>query len=197
MPDWNTPLSSYVPLRSNNTVMFQYYAHTGMSPNDKIIASNVDRRYRSTNNVFTQHKILKEIKPLIAHKIADAKAHPYVYWPMYQVNLGNYSFKRQGFPLTGVMLISGGNVGYDNWNSTQFTLEARNTSDFSFLPVKNQKLAKEIENFVSHYEQIFIRPYLYVNGASLSNHMVKTTCTAIQVFGPQKQMLLTWVPPHA
>lgn len=196
MPNWNEPLTSYLPLRSNNAVMFQYYAHTGVSPNYKTLASNMDQRYRSTSNDFSQHKILKEIKPLIDRKIAEAKAHPYVYWPMYQASLANYSFKRHGFSLSGTMLITGGNIGYDNWNTTQFTVEIRNSSDFSFLPVKDKKLAKEIENFISQDDAIYVRPYLYVNGASLSNHLVKATCTAIQILGPQKQVLMTWRPAN-
>lgn len=196
MPDWNTPASDYVSLATGNDIMFQYYAHTGISPNYKTIATNFDHRYANTSDVFTQHKILKEIKPIIDQRIASAKQHPYVYWPMYNLNLGNYSFKRHGFSTSGTMLFGNGSQMYYDTNSS-FSLELRNGQAFSFLPVKNQKLAQKIEHYVSQDDTLYVQPYMFVNGASLSSHEVRAIGIRINVYGPQKQLLLSYAPHHS
>ncbi len=196
-PDWTTPTSDYIPLRDTNDVMFYYYANTGVSPNYKTIASNFDRHYMDTTDVFTKHKIIKEIRPIVDRKIATAKAHPYVYWPMYGMSLGTYSFKRHGFPMQGTMLLGGGYVRYTSWRYEYFSVVLRNTQDFQFLTVKNRKLAEKIEHWLSSGQNVYVRPYLFVNGASLDHRRVKAVATKIEIFGPQKQLLMTYTPPHA
>lgn len=197
LPDWGKPSADYVSIKNNNTLMFYYYANTGMPADYHVIASNEDAQYRSTSNVFTKHKLLHDLKPILDRKLAYAKAHPYAYWPMYQMNLGNYSFKRHGFPMANTMLISSGTISYDQWASTSFSLETKNHNAFSFLPVKNKKLAKKIESFISADDAIYVKPYLFINGASLSNNTVKAICTKIAIYGPEKQLLMTYSPRHS
>lgn len=196
MPDLKTPLTDYVPLQTSNDVMFQYYAHTGIAPDYKTIASNFDRHYVDTSDVFTKRKIIKEIKPLVDRRIAAAKAHPYVYWPMFGLELGTYSFKRHGFSMQGTMLISGGYAEYTNFESQRFDVNLRNSRDFTFLPVTNQKLAQKIEHWVSQDQDLYVQPYLFVNGASLNHHQVHAVCTRINIYGPQKQLLMSYTPAH-
>lgn len=196
-PDWKTPISAYVPLKDTNDVMFYYYANTGVTPDYKAIAKNFDRHYMDTTNVFTKHKILKQIRPIVDRKLAEAKAHPYVYWPMYGMSLGNYSFKRHGFPMQGTMLLGGGYLRYDSWRYEEFSVTLRNTQDFQFLTVKNHKLAEKMEHWISSGQPIYVQPYLFVNGASLDHRRVKAVATQIEIFGPQKQLLMTYAPPHA
>lgn len=194
VPKWNTPLSDYIPLSNSNAVMFQYYAHTGIAPDYKTIASNFDSHYMDTSDVFTKHKIIKEIKPVVDQRIAAAKAHPYVYWPMYGLELGNYSFKRHGFSMQGTMLISGGYAEYTDFKDQRFTLNIRNANDFTFLPVKNQKLAQKMEHWISNDDAVYVQPYLFINGASLDHHQVHATCTRINIYGPHKELLMSYTP---
>jgi hypothetical protein len=195
-PDWNTPLTKYVPITDNNRLMFYYYANTDMPANYKVIAANFDRHYMDTSDVFTKHKIIKEIKPRVAQEIAKAKAHPYVYWPMYSFNVGNYSFKRHGFKLFGNMLLNGGYISYDSWRYDRFGLEIRNSNAFSFLPVK-KSIAKKIEAWTSAGQNVYVQPYVFINGASLDHHRVKGVCTAIAIYGPNKQLVMMYRPKHA
>ena len=72
----------------------------------------------------------------------------------------------------------------------------RNSSQFGFLPVSSKALAKKIEYYVSHGNNCLVKVYMFVNGAELSHRMVKADAVKIQLFSPNKKLLLTQYAQH-
>jgi hypothetical protein len=197
-PDIHTPDSDYTTLHSNTHVMYYYEAYRATPPNYKIMATAISRQYRATSDVFKKHALMKDLKPIMDKKMTEAKAHPYVAWPMQNLTLANYSFHRHGFALNGTNLLTGDYEYFPVYSapihSTPITL--RNSKQFGFLSVSNKALAKKIEYYVSHGNNCFVKVYMFVNGAELSHRMVKADGVKIQLFSPNKKLLLTQYAQH-
>ena len=197
-PDIHTPDSDYTTLHSNTHIMYYYQAYRATPPNYKVMATTISRQYRATSDVFKKHALMKDLKPIMDKKMAEAKAHPYVAWPMQNLTLANYSFHRHGFALTGTNLLTGDYEYFPEYSapvsSTPITL--RNSSQFGFLPVSSKALAKKIEYYVSHGNNCLVKVYMFVNGAELSRRMVKADGVKIELFSPNKKLLLTQYARH-
>jgi hypothetical protein len=197
-PDIHTPDSDYTTLHSNTHIMYYYQAYRATPPNYKVMATTISRQYRATSDVFKKHALMKDLKPIMDKKMAEAKAHPYVAWPMQNQTLADYSFQRHGFALTGTSLLTGDYEFFPEYSapvsSTPITL--RNSSQFGFLPVSSKALAKKIEYYVSHGNNCLVKVYMFVNGAELSRRMVKADGVKIELFSPNKKLLLTQYAQH-
>ena len=197
-PDIHTPDSDYTTLHSNTHIMYYYQAYRATPPNYKVMATTISRQYRATSDVFKKHALMKDLKPIMDKKMAEAKAHPYVAWPMQNLTLANYSFHRHGFALTGTNLLTGDYEYFPEYSapvpSTPITL--RNPKQFEFLPVSSKALAKKIEYYVSHGNNCFVKIYMFADGAELSHRIVKADAVKIQLFSPNKTLLLTQYAQH-
>lgn len=197
-PDIHTPDSDYTTLHSNAHVMYYYEAYRATPPNYKVMATAISRQYRATSDVFKKHALMKDLKPIMNKKMAEAKAHPYVVWPMQNLTLANYSFHRHGFALTGTNLLTGDYEYFPEYSApiSSTPISLRNPKQFEFLPVSSKALAKKIEYYVSHGNNCFVKVYMFVNGAELSHRMVKADGVKIQLFSPNKTLLLTQYASH-
>ena len=199
-PDVHTADSAYTTLHSNTHIMYYYEAYRATPPDYKAMATAISRQYRATSDVFKKHALMKDLKPIMDKKMAEARAHPYVAWPTQNLTLSNYSFHRHGFALTGNSLLTGDYEYFSNYYSngaTSFTsITLRNAKQFAFLPVNNEALAKKIEHYVSHGNNCLVKVYMFVNGASLSRQRVKADGVKIQLFSPNKKLLLTQYARH-
>jgi len=127
-----------------------------------------------------------------------AKADPLFANSPQNQTLADYSFQRHGFALTGTSLLTGDYEFFPEYSapvsSTPITL--RNSSQFGFLPVSSKALAKKIEYYVSHGNNCLVKVYMFVNGAELSRRMVKADGVKIELFSPNKKLLLTQYAQH-
>ncbi len=196
-PNLNTKLSDYIPMRNNNDLMYQYYAHYPLPPEYKKIASNLSEEYAETSDVFKKRSILKKLKPIIDQKISYAKSHPYIIWPASDYQFHNYSFKRKGFSIDmgqDDSILTGAKPYWDDGRYS-YELFIKNYPDFDFIKVENEATAKTIEKYLSrHSGQLKIRIFAYVDGASLSSHYVKAVATDLQIIGQGKKVILNYRP---
>ena len=198
-PDVHTPDSAYTSLHSETHIMFYYGAYRVTPPNYKDMASVISHQYQATSDVFKKHALMKALKPIMDKKMAEAKAHPYVVWPMQNLALSDYSFHRHGFSVRGTGLLTGSDEYFSqdggvNFNPYAITL--RNSTQFGFLPVSSKALAKKIEYYVSHGNNCFVKIYMFADGAELSHRIVKADAVKIQLFSPNKTLLLTQYAQH-
>ena len=199
-PDIHTPDSDYTTLHSNTHIMYYYEAYRATPPDYKVMATTISRQYRATSDVFKKHALMKDLKPIMDKKMAEARAHPYVAWPMQNQTLADYSFQRHGFALTGTSLLTGDYeffpAHFDRTPIPSTPITLRNSSQFGFLPVSSKALAKKIEYYVSHGNNCLVKVYMFVNGAELSRRMVKADGVKIELFSPNKKLLLTQYARH-
>ncbi len=199
-PDVHTADSAYTTLHSDTHIMYYYEAYRATPPDYKGMAAIISRQYRTTTDVFKKHSLMKDLQPIMDKKLAKAKAHPYVAWPMQNLTLTNYSFHRHGFALTGTSLLTGSDEYFLNYNyyvsGNPYSITLRNSEQFGFLPVHNAALAKKIEYYVSHGNNCLVKVFMFVNGADLSHRKVKADAVKIELFSPNKKLLLTQYAQH-
>ncbi|MBN6740402.1 hypothetical protein JKG47_07625 [Acidithiobacillus sp. MC6.1] len=196
-PDVHTADSAYTTLHSDTHIMYYYEAYRATPPNYKGMAAIISSQYRTTSDVFKKHALMKDLKPIMAKKMAEAKAHPYVAWPMQNLTLADYSFHRHGFALTGTSLLTGSYEYFQDYRyMNPYSITLRNSKQFGFLPVHSKALAKKIEYYVSHGNNCLVKVYMFVNGADLSHRRVKADAVKIELFSPNKKLLLTQYAQH-
>lgn len=192
MPDWNTPIKDYVPLVKNEQMAEQYVAHDHKL-SDNQIASILYAKYATQKDVFKKQEMLKKLKPVMDKRLAEIRRHPYVYTPKLTMTLRNYSFKKHGFKVAFALLLSGGTMYFPNGDGYPvYSATLLNHEDFSFLPVKNTALAKKIETFVAKNQSLYVRIYMFVNGADRTE--VRAVGTRVNVYGPNKHLLMVYTP---
>lgn len=187
-PDQNTPDSSYVTVTSGNQLMFLYTALSGLPPDWDAMARNYSSDYSQANDAFRKHDLMEALKPKMQAAITDAKAHPYIIWNAGNPQLSPYDFTRKGFPVGSGQIEPSGYV-YVSDNGS-YHLSFTNGSDFQFLPVPDENVAKQIEQYRSSYTNMALRVFAFAQGADPSNDTVKAVITKVQLLGPHNEVLL-------
>lgn len=187
-PAANTPDSSYVAITSGNQLMFLYYALSGLPPDWDTMAKNYSSDYAQTNDAFHKHDLMAALKPKMEAAITDAKNNPYLIWNAGDPQLSPYDFTRKGFPVGSGELDPNGSVYVsDNYS---YHLSFTNASDFQFLPVADESLAKQIEQMRSQGSNFSLKVFAFAQSADPSNDTVKAVITKVDLLGPQGQVLL-------
>jgi len=187
-PDANTPDASYVKITSGNQLMFLYAAYSGLPPDFASMANAYSREYRGTNDSFRKHDLLVAIQPKLEAEIANAKAHPYVIWDTDSPNLNHYDFDRKGFVSDSGYLDEGG-YGYF-YDNSDYKLGFSNGSDFKFLSVTDDTLARRVESLVGKYNSMSLRIFGFVQTTDGSNtNLVKALITKVQVLDNKGNLL--------
>lgn len=188
-PDTSTPDSTYVKLTSGNQLMFLYTANSGLPPDYETLAGHVSSEYRRTSDSFRKHDLMAALKPKINAQIADAKAHPYVLWVEDSPGIRHYDFERKGFPVqTALFSARGSAYMYDNSN---YKFAFANGSQFEFLPVSDQAVARQIEAMVGHSRRTKIKIFAFVQSTDDSNGpVVKAQIVKVQLLDSKGRTLL-------
>lgn len=187
-PDRSTPDSSYVTVTSGNQLMFLYTALSGLPPDWDAMARNYSSDYYQANDAFRKHDLMEALKPKMQAAITEAKAHPYLIWNAGNPQLSPYDFTRKGFPVGSGQIDPSGYV-YVSDNGS-YHLSFTNGSDFQFLPVPDENVAKQIEQYRSSYTNMALRVFAFAQSADPSNDTVKAVITKVQLLGPHNEVLL-------
>lgn len=193
VPDWNLPLKDYRPALNNNALMFEFYAHAPKVDYNEM-ALHYSAAYRNAPNAAAKAKILKKLKPILKEKLAQAKAHPYIYLARRTVVIArSQNYPKLLHPMAGD-LIDGRQYVYQahHWVGRYFPV-AINEPQLKYLKINDPKVVKQILKISSadEYNYFRFRPYVYVNGVNMGQSQLKVTCTAIQLYGPHKNQFIT------
>lgn len=193
--DFGTPDNAYLPVKSGNQLMFLYAAISGMPPDYDKMASAYSNRYRSTNDNFTKHDLLKALKPKLDQSIANAKGHRYITWINDSPSLGHYDFKSKSFPIGASIFNDGGYLYFFDNSGTN--LAVTNGADFQQLNVKDEATARQIEQAVGHYQALRLRIFGFAQSTNdSSSPTVQAEVTKIQLIDRQGHVLATQWAPH-
>jgi len=97
----------YVPLNSNNQLMYAYLTLSKKPPDYEKIAARISNDYATSKDEFRKRDLLIALKPQIDTEISAAKNRSYFYITTIgsgtntESRIGPYDFAQKGFPLEG------------------------------------------------------------------------------------------------
>jgi hypothetical protein len=198
VPDWNLPLGSYRPALNNNALMFEFYAHAPKVDYNQM-ALHYSAAYRNAPNAAAKAKILKKLRPILDAKLAQAKAHPYIYLARRTVAIQRSLNYHQLLRTMVGDLIDGRPYVYQahHWVGRYFPV-LTNEPQLKYLKIDDPKVVQQILKIGNAGKYIYFRPYVYVNGVNMGQSQLKVTCTAIKLYGPhKKQIIVTYRVPQS
>lgn len=115
---------------TDENIPFLYESRVTVKAPEHKIASLISTDYRTAKDEFTRHDLMKQLRPVIAERLAEAKKTQAVLMRI-AIKLGDYDFNRRAFP-TGVN--SGTFLDHENGYAVKFT----NADAVSLLPVDTE-----------------------------------------------------------
>lgn len=191
-PDTNRSLSDYAKLQDGTQIMFLYLAASKLPPDYEQVAETLSAEYRNSTDSFRKHDLLAALKPQIDQNLAVASQQPYAWMEVENSdNLASYDFKRGGFPV-GEFLEE--NTRYFN-DASSYRLKWVNRESVAFAPVKEEAVAREIEQMRASYNQRpHLKIYFFAQSVDLDNKVVKAYVTRVQITDRSGRVLSEYGP---